>query len=146
MIYITIASVTPVWILLQPRDYLNSFLLYILVFGAILGIIAGNPLIHIKSFGGFSTNIGYLFPLLFVTVACGAVSGFHSLVGSGTTSKQVNKETDARVVGYGGMLMEGLLAVVALIAAAAIGNRYLLLSIHLPFYFAILPTMGSLLL
>jgi len=120
MVYITIASVTPVWILLQPRDYLNSFLLYILVFGAGLGIIVSNPEIHLKAFGGFSTNIGYLFPLLFVTVACGAVSGFHALVGSGTTSKQINKETDARVVGYGGMLMEGLLAVVALIAAAAI--------------------------
>ncbi len=120
LIYITIASVTPVWILLQPRDYLNSFLLYMLIFGAGLGIIVGNPQIHLNAFNGFSTNIGYLFPLLFVTVACGAVSGFHSLVGSGTTSKQLDKETDARVIGYGGMLMEGMLAVVALIAAATI--------------------------
>ena len=125
LIYITIASVTPVWILLQPRDYLNSFLLNMLIFGAGLGIIVGNPQIHLKAYIGFSTNIGYLFPLLFVTVACGAVSGFHSLVGSGTTSKQLDKETDARAVGYGGMLMEGMLAVVALVAAATISSgRY----------------------
>lgn len=120
LVYITIASVTPVWILLQPRDYLNSFLLYILVAGASIGIIIGNPKIQLGAYLGFSTNLGYLFPILFVTVACGAISGFHSLVGSGTTSKQLDKETDARIVGYGGMLMEGLLAVVALIAAAAI--------------------------
>lgn len=120
LVYIIIASVTPVWILLQPRDYLNSYLLYILVAAAGLGIILGNPKIHLEAYTSFKTNIGYLFPLLFVTVACGAVSGFHSLVGSGTTSKQLDKESDARIVGYGGMLMEGLLAVVALIAAAAI--------------------------
>jgi carbon starvation protein len=121
--YIIVASVTPVWILLQPRDYLNSFLLYILVGAASLGIIFGNPEIHLEGFTSFKTNIGYLFPLLFVTVACGAVSGFHSLVGSGTTSKQLDKESDARIVGYGGMLMEGLLAVIALIAAAAITSE-----------------------
>jgi carbon starvation protein len=118
--YIFVASVTPVWILLQPRDYLNSFLLYMLIAGASLGIIIGNPSIEFAAFTSFKTNIGYLFPLLFVTVACGAVSGFHSLVASGTTAKQLDKETDARPVGYGSMLMEGMLAVVALIAAAVL--------------------------
>jgi carbon starvation protein len=121
--YIFVASVTPVWILLQPRDYLNSFLLYILIFGAGLGIMISNPVVHLEPITTFKTSVGYMFPLLFVTVACGAVSGFHSMVASGTTSKQLDKETDARPVAYGGMLIEGMLAVVSLIAAAVITSE-----------------------
>ncbi len=116
--YIFIASVTPVWILLQPRDYLNSNLLYLVLIFSFFGILIANPSIKFPAFTGFShPSLGLLFPILFVTVACGAISGFHSLVASGTTSKQLNCETDARPVGYGGMLIEGLLAVIALITA-----------------------------
>ncbi len=118
--YIFAASVTPVWILLQPRDYLNSFLLYGLLGGAILGILAGNPGIELAGYTSFQTEVGYLFPILFVTVACGSISGFHSLVSSGTTAKQLNKEKDSKAIGYGGMLIEGTLAVLALLAAAII--------------------------
>lgn len=121
--YIFIASVVPVWVLLQPRDYLNSFLLYFLLLGAFFGIVVTNPVIRLEPYRGFSQDIGYLFPILFVTVACGAISGFHSLVASGTTSKQLYKETDARPIGYGAMLIESLLAVIALIAAAALSQR-----------------------
>ncbi|MEJ2628113.1 MAG: carbon starvation CstA family protein, partial [bacterium] len=116
--YIFIASVTPVWILLQPRDYLNSFLLYLVLIFAFIGILIRNPSVKLQPFTNFiDPKLGSLFPILFVTVACGAISGFHSLVASGTTSKQLNRETDARPVGYGGMLIEGLLAVIALITA-----------------------------
>ncbi|MDI6879057.1 MAG: carbon starvation protein A [Desulfitobacteriaceae bacterium] len=117
MIYIFAASVMPVWILLQPRDYLNSFLLYGLLAGAVIGLFIYQPAIQMTSYAGFKVGSNYLFPVLFVTIACGALSGFHSLVGSGTTSKQLDKETDARIIGYGGMLIESLLAVVALITA-----------------------------
>ncbi len=120
LVYIFIASVTPVWILLQPRDYLNSFLLYALLIGGFFGIVIGGPQLELASFTGFNTSSGYLFPVLFVTVACGAISGFHSLVSSGTTSKQLNRETDAQAIGYGGMLIESFLAVIALITAAVI--------------------------
>ncbi|GBF10968.1 carbon starvation protein A [Tepidibacillus sp. HK-1] len=118
MIYVIVASIAPVWILLQPRDYLNSFLLYGMMAGAIIGLFFYNPTIQLTGFGGFKTNLGYMFPVLFVTIACGAISGFHSLVASGTTAKQIDKETDARIIGYGGMLIEGTLATVALITAA----------------------------
>ncbi|MDJ0625989.1 MAG: carbon starvation protein A [Candidatus Caenarcaniphilales bacterium] len=119
--YIFIASVTPVWLLLQPRDYLNSFLLYALMIGAFVGIFFASPNLHLPAFTSFSVkNLGYLFPVLFVTVACGAISGFHSLVSSGTTSKQLNKMVDAKRVGYGGMLLEGILAVLALFAVASL--------------------------
>lgn len=117
-IYIFLASTAPVWILLQPRDYLNSFLLYAMMAGALLGIILYRPAIKLQAVTSFNVGGQWLFPMLFVTVACGAISGFHSLVGSGTTSKQIDKEDDAKVIGYGGMLIEGLLAVVALITAA----------------------------
>ncbi|MBS3818071.1 carbon starvation protein A [bacterium] len=116
--YIFIASVTPVWILLQPRDYLNSNLLYLILIFSFFGILIANPSIEFPPFRGFvQPQLGFLFPILFVTVACGAISGFHSLVASGTTSKQLNCEPDARTVGYGGMLIEGLLAIIALITA-----------------------------
>lgn len=116
--YIAIASVVPVWILLQPRDYLNSYLLCILLVGTILGLLVARPEIKLEAFTGFSAgDSNYLFPMLFVTVACGAISGFHSLVGSGTTSKQIDKESDAKLIGYGAMLIEGLFAIVSLITA-----------------------------
>lgn len=124
LIYIFIASVTPVWILLQPRDYLNSFFLYALMIGGLVGVFFAAPTINIPVFNTFSLDkVGYLFPALFVTVACGAISGFHSIVGSGTTAKQLNKETDSRIVGYGGMLIEGLLAVLSLVAVASMVNK-----------------------
>jgi len=123
--YCLIASVTPVWILLQPRDYLSSFLLYITVLGGGLGILvgtvtggidvtwpamvdAGNPVFQEVA------HLGPLFPILFITVACGACSGFHSIVSSGTTAKQLRCESDARRIGYGGMLVEGIVAIIAL--------------------------------
>lgn len=121
--YIFVASVVPVWVLLQPRDYLNSFLLYLLLIGAFLGIAATNPTIKLEIYRGFSQDIGYLFPILFVTVACGAISGFHSLVASGTTAKQVNKETDTKPIGYGAMLIESLLAVIALITVGILTQQ-----------------------
>ncbi|KUO62602.1 MAG: carbon starvation protein CstA [Gracilibacter sp. BRH_c7a] len=121
LVYIVIASVTPVWILLQPRDYLNSFLLYALIGLAVIGVFFYNPTINAPAFV-FTTNLGWLFPILFVTIACGAISGFHSLVASGTTAKQMYKETDAKFIGYGGMLIESTLAVVALITAIMVAD------------------------
>ncbi|WIV67985.1 carbon starvation CstA family protein [Natrialbaceae archaeon AArc-T1-2] len=135
MIYGAIASALPVWVLLQPRDYLSSFLLYTGVGGAIIAIIVGTlfatstePLVidpTIGAFEGFwgteAAGLVPLFPILFLTIACGTISGFHSLVSSGTTAKQLNKETDARLIGYGGMLGEGLLAAVALSTLAVWG-------------------------
>lgn len=124
-IYIAIASVTPVWILLQPRDYLSSFLLYAMMAVALFGVIVAHPNIDssaFPAFAGFAVDNGngtqYLFPILFTTVACGAISGFHSLVSSGTTSKQLDKEKDARPIAYGGMLLECVLAVLTVCAIA----------------------------
>ncbi len=126
IVYIFIASVLPVWILLQPRDYLNSFLLYAMLVGGVLGIFITRPVLQLEAYKGFAVTTGagtqYLFPILFVTVACGAISGFHSLVSSGTSSKQIDKETDAKLVGYGGMLIEGLVAIVALISVAYVAQ------------------------
>jgi carbon starvation protein len=124
-IYIFIASVTPVWALLQPRDYLNSFLLIAMIVGAFVGIIFSAPAISIPAFTGFNVNGNYLFPVLFVTVACGAVSGFHSLVASGTASKQVDNEKHILPISFGAMLVESLLAVIALITvgALAVGGK-----------------------
>ena len=131
-IYITIASVTPVWILLQPRDYLSSFLLYGMMILAVVGIIGCHPSIDtMPAFTGFKdtlaptgSSIGYLFPALFVTIACGAISGFHSLVASGTTAKQLNREQDAQPIAYGGMLIESALAIISLCAVAYIWKDY----------------------
>jgi len=115
IIYCFIASVTPVWILLQPRDYLSSFLLYGSILGGFLGILFGGSTLKFPAFCGWSApGIGPMFPLLFVTVACGAISGFHAIVASGTSSKQINQETNALPIGYGAMLVEGLVAVIAL--------------------------------
>ncbi len=128
-IYIYIASVTPVWALLQPRDYLNSFLLYGIMIAGLLGIIFLNPTLKYPAISSFHQKIGDLFPILFITIACGAISGFHSLVSSGTTSKQIDTEKDSRLIGYGGMLIEGVLALIALITATYIskGNYFHLL-------------------
>ena len=131
-LYILVASVTPVWILLQPRDYLSSFLLYGMMILAVVGIIGCHPSIDaMPAFTGFydtvaptGSSIGYLFPALFVTIACGAISGFHSLVGSGTTAKQLNREQDARPIAYGGMLIESALAIISLCAVAYIWKDY----------------------
>lgn len=110
--YCCFAAIAPVWVLLQPRDYLNSFLLYGMMLAGIAGIFVARPVIAMDAAVDFHVeSLGYLFPVLFVTIACGAISGFHSLVASGTTSKQLDRETDARRVGYGGMLIESLLAV-----------------------------------
>ncbi len=116
IVYICVASIAPVWILLQPRDYLNSFLLYFMIGAAVIGIIVANPTIQTPAFVGFNVGGQSLFPVLFITVACGAISGFHSLVGSGTTSKQLDNEKDTLLIGYGGMLIECVLAVISLIA------------------------------
>jgi len=126
LVYIFIASVTPVWILLQPRDYLNSYLLYAMLIGAVVGLAVYRPEIQLPAVTSFNLGNGnLLFPMLFVTVACGAISGFHSLVGSGTTSKQMDNEADAKIVGYGGMLIECVLAVIAIITAAYItGDKF----------------------
>lgn len=123
-IYIAIASVTPVWILLQPRDYLSSFLLYAMLAVALVGVVVSHAGMGgeggLAAFNGFAVDNGngmqYLFPVLFTTVACGAISGFHSLVSSGTTSKQLDKETDAKPIAYGGMLLECVLAVITVCA------------------------------
>ena len=117
-IYIFFAATAPVSWLLQPRDYLNSFLLYGVMLMAVTGIFAYHPSMEMPAVTSFTVNGNYLFPILFVTVACGAISGFHSLAASGTTSKQIDKESDAKPVGYGSMLIEGVLAVVALITVA----------------------------
>lgn len=119
IVYIMLASIMPVWILLQPRDYLSSFLLYAMVIGGLLGLFFYQPTIDAPLFVGFNVNGNFLFPILFVTVACGAISGFHSLISSGTSSKQLRNEKDAKLVGYGAMLIEGIIAIVALIAASA---------------------------
>ncbi len=114
LIYAFIASVTPVSLLLQPRDYLNSYLLYGMMIAAVAGVIVADPEIKMGTEVQISSeSLGYVFPVLFVTIACGAISGFHSLVASGTTSKQLDKESDAKIVGFGGMLIESFLAIIS---------------------------------
>ena len=117
-LYIMIASVAPVWILLQPRDYLSSFLLYAMLALAVIAVFMGNPSMDTLPLLNKVDNATPVFPVLFTTIACGAISGFHSLVGSGTTSKQLDKETDAKPIAYGGMLIECALAIMTLIAVA----------------------------
>jgi carbon starvation protein len=122
--YIFVASVTPVWALLQPRDYLNSFLLVAMIAGGFIGVLFSAPAINLPAFTSFAVlgangSVSYLFPILFVTVACGAVSGFHSLVASGTASKQIDNEKHMLPISFGAMLVESLLAVLALIAVGS---------------------------
>lgn len=121
-IYIAIASILPVWILLQPRDYLNSYLLIVMIISSVIGIFFANPTIELNAFNGFVVDGKYLFPILFVTIACGAVSGFHTLVSSGTASKQIKNEKHMLPISFGAMLIECLLAVVALIAVGAVSS------------------------
>ena len=124
-IYIAIASVTPVWILLQPRDYLSSFLLYAMLALAVIAVVLARPdmgsMAAVNTFVVTNPDTGAgnpIFPVLFTTIACGAISGFHSLVSSGTTSKQLDKESDAKPIAYGGMLLECVLAILTLCAVA----------------------------
>ncbi len=121
--YCFLASTLPVWLLLQPRDYLNAYLLYAMMILGFLGVFVAHPTLQTAAFTGFSAvgrsgHLEYLFPFLFVTVACGACSGFHALVASGTTAKQLDSEKSIRPVAYGGMLLEGVLAVIALVGVA----------------------------
>ncbi len=118
--YIFLASVLPMWLLMQPRDYMTTFMFAGMIIGAVLGLIVAHPSMNLPVFTGFhNENLGDLFPILFVTVACGAVSGFHSLVSSGTSSKTIANEKDMLKVGYGAMVLESLLAVIALCVAGA---------------------------
>jgi carbon starvation protein len=125
MLYAALASVTPVYVLLQPRDYIATFKLYALLILGILGIIMVHPSIKAPVFTSPMTEGGPVWPMLFVIVACGAISGFHSLVAGGTTSKQLAKESDGKAIGYGGMLMEGILATITLVLVA--GGLYWIL-------------------
>ena len=119
-IYIFLAAVLPMWFLMQPRDYMSTFMFVGMIAGAVLGLIFAQPSMNLPAFTGFQNeNLGTLFPILFVTVACGAVSGFHSLVSSGTSSKTISNEKDMLKVGYGAMVLESLLAVIALCVAGA---------------------------
>lgn len=128
VVYIILASVMPVWLLLQPRDYLASYFLYFAVIIGTIGMVLGSSkfTVELPAFKGFVAGNNYLWPMLFIIVACGALSGFHSLVGSGTTSKQIRREKDSVLVGYGSMLIEGLVAVIALgtimISGELLGN------------------------
>ena len=143
--YCLLASVLPVWFLLQPRDYLSSYLLYAALGGGFIGVAvstvhpAGGEALTMAypAFLGFhSQKLGYLYPALFITIACGACSGFHSVVASGTTAKQLNRERDARVVGYGGMLLEGVLALLAIATVAILSRGDALLELAPPALFA----------
>ena len=123
LVYCFFASTCPVWILLQPRDYLNAYLLYAMMALGFIGVFVAHPTLHIAAFTGFSAvgrsgATDLLFPFLFVTVACGACSGFHALVASGTSAKQLDNERGVRPIAYGGMLLEGVLAIIALIGVA----------------------------
>ena len=127
-LYIAIASLVPVWILLQPRDYLSSFLLYAMMALALIGIVGsaftGNATFTIPAFTGWKTSLGTMFPALFITVACGACSGFHSLISTGTSSKQLDNEKNAKAIGYGSMLIESALGIISLIAVGMVFEKY----------------------
>lgn len=122
LVYCFFAATCPVWILLQPRDYLNAYLLYAMMALGVLGVFIAHPTLQLDAFTGWTGEGRFgeqlLFPLLFVTVACGACSGFHALVASGTTAKQLDSEKGVRPIAYGGMLLEGVLAIIALIGVA----------------------------
>ena len=119
-VYIFFAAVLPMWLLKQPRDHMTTFMFVAMIVGAVLGLIVNHPVMNLPVFTGFNNaKLGTMFPILFVTVACGAVSGFHSLVSSGTSSKTVENEKDMLKVGYGAMILESLLAVLALCVAGA---------------------------
>lgn len=117
-IYIAVASIVPVWILLQPRDYLSSFLLYAMLALALIAVVMARPDMSSIALLQSPESTTPVFPVLFTTIACGAISGFHSLIASGTTSKQLDKESDAKPIAYGGMLLECVLAILTLCAVA----------------------------
>ena len=122
-VYIFFASVTPMWLLKGPRDYLTTFLFIGMIAAAVVGVFLSNPTVTVPAFTGFKSATGsYLFPTLFVTIACGAVSGFHSLVSSETSSKMVKNEKDMLQVGYGSMLLESLLAVLVIVIVGSLPN------------------------
>ena len=128
-LYITIASLVPVWILLQPRDYLSSYLLYammlIAIFGIVFAAISKSATFQVPAFTGWKlANGSTLFPALFITVACGACSGFHSLIASGTSAKQLDNEAHAKPIGYGAMLIESALGVISLIAVGMVFDKW----------------------
>ena len=119
-VYIFFAAVLPMWLLKQPRDYMTTFMFGAMIAGAVVGLVVAHPAMNLPVFTGFNNEkLGTMFPILFVTVACGAVSGFHGLVSSGTSSKTVENEKDMLKVGYGAMVLESLLAVLALCVAGA---------------------------
>ena len=120
MAYLFLASVMPMWLLMEPRDYMTTFMLLGMIIGAVVGVIAEHPTMKLNAFSGFNVDGSYLFPTLFVTIACGAVSGLHSLVSSGTSSKTISNEKDMPMVGYGAMVVESLLGVIALVVVGAV--------------------------
>ena len=125
MAYLFLAPVMPMWLLMQPRDYMTTFMLLGMIIGAVVGVLVAHPSMQLNAFNGFSVvdaagAKSYLFPTLFVTIACGAVSGFHSLVSSGTSSKTISNEKDMPMVGYGAMVVESLLGIVALVVVGAV--------------------------
>lgn len=125
MAYLFLASVLPMWLLMQPRDYMTTYMLLGMIVGAVVGVLVAHPDMQLNAFNGFTLvaadgSKSYLFPTLFVTIACGAVSGFHSLVSSGTSSKTIRNEKDMPMVGYGAMVVESLLGVVALVVVGAV--------------------------
>ncbi len=120
MAYLFLASVMPMWLLMQPRDYMTTFMLLGMIIGAVVGVVVAHPTMQLNAYNGFNVGGNYLFPTLFVTIACGAVSGFHSLVSSGTSSKTIRNEKDMPMVGYGAMIVESLLGIVALVVVGAV--------------------------
>ena len=120
MAYLFLASVMPMWLLMQPRDFMTRFLLVGMIMGAVVGVLVADPAMQLYAFNGFTVNGSSLFPTLFVTIACGAVSGFHSLVSSGTSSKTISNEKDMSMVGYGAMVVESLLGIVSLVVVGAV--------------------------
>ncbi|MBO5459384.1 MAG: carbon starvation protein A [Lachnospira sp.] len=125
MAYLFLASVMPMWLLMQPRDYMTTFMLLGMIIGAVVGVLVAHPSMNLNAFNGFTLvaadgSKSMLFPTLFVTIACGAVSGFHSLVSSGTSSKTISNEKDMPMVGYGAMVVESLLGIIALVVVGAV--------------------------
>ena len=120
MAYLFLASVMPMWLLMQPRDYMTTFMLLGMIIGAVVGVVVAHPTMQLNAFSGFNVGGSSLFPTLFVTIACGAVSGFHSLVSSGTSSKTISNEKDMPMVGYGAMVVESLLGIVSLVVVGAV--------------------------
>ena len=120
-VYIFFAAVMPMWLMKQPRDYMTTFMFIAMIVGAALGLVVAHPSMNLPVYTGFNNaKLGTMFPILFVTVACGAVSGFHSLVSSGTSSKTISNEKDMPMVGYGAMVVESLLGIVALVVVGAV--------------------------